>query len=204
MLNVLLADDHRLVLDGFSMLLDSQKDITVLASFTSSTRLLQSKDLSNADLIILDYDMPEINGIEAGKSILKQHPSSNIMLLTMLHDQQVLKEIVKGGFSCILKNCSHDEFLIASRRVASGNKYYCVELVELVANTNKINNPNFTPREMDVLKLIGEGLSSRQISDKLFIAPTTVETHRRNLLEKTGSKSSKTLIRYALKQGIVS
>ena len=211
MIKVLLADDHQIVLDGLSLLLGADKDIEKVYEATDGDLVLKALKVKDVDVVVLDIEMPIKDGIETTRSIRENFPHVKVLILTMYNTENFIKELVKAGASgYILKNRGKEELVDAIKKVADGGKYFGDAVTETLINGIKTPDKSqaldqviFTKREKEVLNLIAEGLSTPQIAEKLFIAHSTVETHRRNLIDKTGVPNSKALIRYAYKNGLV-
>jgi two-component system, NarL family, nitrate/nitrite response regulator NarL len=209
MINVILADDHQIVLDGLKSLLEREKDICSVGEALNGIELLAQLEKKQADVAVVDIDMPLMNGIETTKEIKMLHPQIKVLILSMYNDNEYIKRLIEVGASgYILKNKGKEELVNAIRKIAAGGRYLGDDIVktlmkEMQKQQNKINDNTIplTKRETEVLKLIAEGNSTPQIAHKLCIAHSTVETHRRNLIDKLGVANSKELIRYAIEKG---
>ncbi len=227
MINIILADDHTIVLESLSTLLSSrEKDIKVLAQAINGLQvidLLKKQEASGekTDVVVLDMNMPQMNGAATTLYIREHFPEVAILILTYHNEIEVIEEILEAGASgYVLKNKNVEELVKAIRAVAAGKHFYSSEVVDaLVENVRSGKRKGqdkpirkdgqepgediqLTRREKDVLKHIAQGLTAAAIGEALFIAPTTVETHRKNLLNKTGCANSLELVRYAIKNGL--
>jgi len=211
MINVILADDHQIVLDGLRSLIECEKDMCCVDEALNGIDLLAQLKEKQADVAIVDIDMPLMNGIETTKEIKKLYPEMKVLILSMYNDNEYIKRLIEVGASgYILKNKGKEELVNAIRKVAAGGKYLGEAVIKTLMddiqkpkkNIEEINIP-LTKREKEVLKLIVECNSTPQIADKLFIAHSTVETHRRNLIDKLGVANTKELIRYAVEKGYI-
>jgi DNA-binding NarL/FixJ family response regulator len=181
------------------------------------------------DLVLMDIDMPELNGIEATRLVRERFPAIQVIMLTMAdHEQWVRQSLDVGAQGYVLKSAGRKELLHAIRTVYEGEEYFSTDLMKLLIQkqslpagrrptaTASTSQPNeqaasaaaqaegeLSSRELEVLRLIAKGYTNYQISDVLFISRRTVETHRQHLLEKTGSTNTATLIRYAVTQGLL-
>lgn len=211
MIKVLLADDHQIVLDGLSLLLEMENDIQKVDGVLDGRMVLKVLEYAEVDVAVIDVEMPEMDGIETTIAIKERHPQVKVLILTMYNKEDFIAKLIQAGASgYILKNRGKEELVDAIRKVAKGGEYFGEAVTRALVNSlktskKKINNDlvQLTKREEEVLKLIADGLSTPQIAEKLFIAHSTVETHRRNLIDKTGVANSKALIKYAYKNGFM-
>lgn len=214
MISVILADDHQMVLDGFAALLSSEDDIEVLATCSNGKEVISLVAKYKPHIAILDIEMPDgPTGIVLANTIRDDFPGTKVLILSMYKKNQLIEEVLKAGASgFIVKNQGHSELVRAIRQVSVGKDYYSDEITDVIMDNLRNPKPSeqeedrmvpITKREKQVLKLIVEGYTSNQIGEELFIASSTVETHRRNLIDKTGVKNSKALISFAIKEGLL-
>jgi DNA-binding NarL/FixJ family response regulator len=215
MLNVILAEDHNIVRNGIKMLLEMDKSINVVGEAMNGLEALEMvKKGLEVDIVLADINMPEIDGIALISKLKSINPSIKVMILSMLDNEKyVAQAFMEGAYAYLLKSVSADELVFSIKHVASGNKYLCTELSirqldRLIQKSNMEYggvdiSKNFSMREIDVLHLIAEGLTNSEMSEKLFISKRTVEGHRQSLIEKTGSRNTAALIKYAVLNGIV-
>jgi two-component system, NarL family, nitrate/nitrite response regulator NarL len=211
MINVILADDHQIVLDGLKSLLEREKDICSVGEALNGIELLKLLEKIQADVAVIDIDMPLMNGIESTKEIKKLYPGVKVLILSMYNDNEYIKRLIEVGASgYILKNKGKEELVNAIRKIAAGGQYLGEEVVKaLMDDLQKIkknqndNKVPLTKRETEILELIANCNSTPQIADKLCIAHSTVETHRRNLIDKLGVANTKELIRFAIENGYI-
>lgn len=210
-IKILIADDHAIVLDGLEALIKPTEDIEVIGRAHNGYHTLQILELnsSNIDIVVLDIEMPVMDGIEATKRIKISYPDIKILILTMSNNASTIHEVIQAGVSgYILKNRGSNELLSAIRAIYNGEEYFSksvtdtlIKSIQIKNRANKFSGPKLTKREAEVLKFIGQGLTSKQVAKNLHIATSTVETHRRNLLDKLGLKNSKELLRFAVANG---
>lgn len=208
MIRVVIVDDHKLFRQGLSVMLASKEDLDVVGKFESAINLIAELPNLEADVILLDIDMPELSGIEAMPEILKIQPSIKVLMLTMhlssLKIQEAVAAKVKGY---LLKTTGDEEVALAILQVMEGKDYFTQEAqASLIDSYRRKDDPNFielTPREKEILKLVCEEFNSNEIAEKLFISVHTAETHRRNLLSKTGCKNSVGLVKYAMEHELI-
>lgn len=209
-----IVDDHQLFREGFSALLNARSEFEV--SFVADNgvtclRLLETEKVP--DLLFLDLDMPEKDGIETMKELQVSHPEMKVIILSMHQDTSLILHLIEmGAHSYLLKNSSIQEISTAILEVIENGYYYDRFLVSimreglLVKSRKPIsfnNTTDLTPRELDVLELICKEFTAAEIAEKLFLSQRTVEGYKKNLLEKTNTKNTTGMILYCLKQGII-
>lgn len=205
-ISVLLADDHAIIRDGIRALLEDVDDIQVIAEATNGKEAIQKLQQRPIDVMILDLSMPVMNGLEATKRVKQVSESSKILVLSM-HDTEdyVLKSIEAGASGYLLKDTSKEEFVRAIYAVHQGEKYFSSSishiLVEHILNPKPKGEeedlqeiPSLTKREKQILQLIKEGLSNKEIATALGKSVRTIETHRFNLMKKLQAKNVVELI----------
>lgn len=205
---ILLADDHEVVRVGLSSLINKFDDLEVVAEASSGEQAYDLFREHNPDISILDITMPGIDGIETAKKIKADNPDACILILTMHTDETYIKDILKIGVNgYIHKNTKKEELIETIRAVAAGKHVFSPAITRMltdhfVDSGSGIHSPqrasfDLTPREQEILTLISEGKTTKDIAQQLHISTRTVETHRSNLLSKTGVKNSAGLVRYA-------
>ncbi|RYU95551.1 response regulator [Emticicia agri] len=213
-IRVLIADDHVIVAESLGFLIGTMAGIEVVGIKNSGWQVLAFLENTETDVILIDYHMPLMNGIETTIRIREKYPSIRIMLLTMSEEPAIIKEaLIAGASGYIVKKIEKAELENAIKTVASGKKYLSDEAVMRLAEIPNLNTPSgneelgetipITPREIEILKLIVQEFSNTEIAQKIFISPTTVETHRRNLMKKLGVNSALGLYKYARKHGLI-
>lgn len=209
-IKVLLADDHEIVTDGIVSILKNENDIEVVATAKNGEEAVHYIENNAVDVAVLDINMPVMNGVDATKKLQISSPATKVLILSMYDKDEFIDEIFAAGCrGYILKNKGQEELVKAIRRVHNGSPYFGERIQEKMLNQHlKSKTPveekvHLTKRELEVLKLIAVELTSAEISAKLSIAESTVNTHRRNLIEKLGVRSSLGLGTYALKNGLI-
>ena len=211
-IKILIADDHKIFRDGVRSILDKEKDMEVVAEAASGREVLEKLSKGPVDVLILDLDIGKPGGIEVTEMVRKDYPEVRILILSMigLHEF-VIQALEKGATGYLLKNTGKDEVLTAIRSVATGDSYFSREvsaiLIEQLHNpaTGKrgmVNVP-LSAREVEVLKLIAQEFSNPEIAEKLYISIRTVDTHRRNLLQKLEVRNTAGLVKYAIQKGLI-
>ncbi|MCY2685947.1 response regulator [Salinimicrobium sp. TH3] len=213
-IKIILADDHQMFLDGLSSLLSQLKEVQVLAAVKSGNEVLEKLKELSPDLVIVDLNMPVLNGIETTKAIKSKYPQIRILGLTMENDLDSVTAMLEAGASgYILKNTGKAELEMAIMQVMKGDPYLSQSISTQLAQ-NLLQNFQqrkeqeneldvLTERELEILKLIAYENSNTDIADVLFISPKTVETHRKNLMRKIGVKNSLGVYKFALKHKLV-
>ncbi|MBF6237087.1 Nitrogen regulation protein C [Nocardia otitidiscaviarum] len=208
---ILLADDHALVRSGLRLILDAEPDLTVVAEAANGADAIQRLTDTAVDLAILDIAMPRMTGLQAAREINRQHPHVRILMLSMHDNEQYFFESLKAGASgYVLKSVADRELLEACRATMRGEPFlYPGAITALIRdylqrahNGDSLPDTILTPREEEVLKLIAEGHSTREIADALVISVKTVDRHRANILHKLGLRDRLALTRYAIRAGL--
>ncbi|AHH19702.1 putative two-component system response regulator [Nocardia nova SH22a] len=209
---VLLADDHALVRAGLRMILDAEPDLSVVAEADTGVDALTALDRTPVDLAVLDIAMPRMTGIQAAREINRRHPDVRILMLSMYDNEQYFFEALKAGASgYVLKSVADRDLIEACRASLRGEPFlYPGAVTSLIRDwlqrTREGTPPPdsiLTPREEEILKLVAEGHSSREIADTLYISNKTVDRHRSNILQKLGLRDRLALTRYAIRAGLV-
>lgn len=206
-INVLLTDDHQIIIDGLKSLLKNQNEINVAAEANNGREALRIIDLISIDVLLMDIDMPVMNGIDTLKEIRRQNSKVKVIILSMHNEAGMIKSLIElGANGYLLKSCSQNELIDAIKKVAAGQSYFSsdVTLALLKPSANQgQSNDLLTERETEILKLIACGFSNKEIGDQLFISHRTVDTHRTNLMKKLDVNNIAGLISYAIRNGIV-
>ncbi|MBF6241529.1 response regulator transcription factor [Nocardia otitidiscaviarum] len=208
---ILLADDHALVRSGLRLILDAEPDLTVVAEAANGADAIQRLTDTAVDLAILDFAMPRMTGLQAAREINRQHPHVRILMLSMHDNEQYFFESLKAGASgYVLKSVADRELLEACRATMRGEPFlYPGAITALIRdylqrahNGDSLPDTILSPREEEVLKLIAEGHSTREIADALVISVKTVDRHRANILHKLGLRDRLALTQYAIRAGL--
>ncbi len=213
-IRILLVDDHKIVRDGIILLLQDDPRLVIVGQAENGIEALDKIEKVEPDLVLLDINMPIMDGLNCAKQITEKFPDVKILILTMLNEQEHIKNMLAAGAGgYILKSSGRDELLTAINTVMEGNTYFSDEVKDLImmdmikkkTTSGKIAGEPIplTPRELDVLQYIVDEFTNHEIAEKLFISVRTVDAHRRNLLEKTGSRNTAGLVKYALENDLV-
>lgn len=202
-IKVLLADDHTIILDGLHMVLSNDEEIEVIGTAGNGDEVLAFLERNKTDLIVLDINMPKMDGITCARILKKEFPWIKIIILTMYPQRSFVDEIIKIGIDgCLLKNNTGKELIEAIKRVMNGKSYFDT-LKSFTDEKDEVFQFKLTKRELEIIKCLADGLSSPQMAEKLFISEHTVRTHRKNILKKTGMASTSQLVRYATEQQFI-
>jgi DNA-binding NarL/FixJ family response regulator len=203
---VIIADDHSLFRQGLKLILSELNDIDVIADVPNGKDLVEIAGILGPDLVIMDINMPFLNGIEASKILAKDHPEIKILVVSMYGDEQYYNSVIENGVKgFILKDADNSELKTAVRDILNGKTYFSQELLlRLIRSKQTPANINLTGREHEILELICQGLGTAEISAKLFLSDRTIENHKANLFAKTGCKNSLSLVIFAIKNNLVS
>jgi DNA-binding NarL/FixJ family response regulator len=209
---ILLADDHALVRRGVRLILDNEPDLTVVGEAGDGAEAIAMARADQPDLAILDIAMPRLTGLQAARELSRLLPDMRILILTMYDNEQYFFEALKSGASgYVLKSVADRDLVEACRAAMRGEPFlYPGAVASLIRNYldrardgESIPAKAITDREEEILKLVAEGNSSKEIADLLFISVKTVERHRANLLQKLGLKDRLELTRYAIRAGLI-
>jgi len=211
--HVLLADDHKIVRDGLRTLLETQGSMSVVAEAENGLKTIQLAGELQPHVIIMDISMPGVNGIDATRKITSDLPGTKVIALSMHADRHIIIGMLEAGASgYLLKDCAFEELVTAIQTVLSDHTYLSPTIADILVR-NYVRKPPgiseaapsaLTPREKELLQLLAEGKTAKQIATALGISIKTVETHRRNITQKLGTGSVADLIKYAIREGLTS
>jgi DNA-binding NarL/FixJ family response regulator len=211
-IKVIIVDDHQLIRDGLRALLSGINDIEIEAEAGSAEELLQKLWSIHADIALIDISLPGISGIKLTEQLSGSYPGLKVLILSMHLNEEYISGALKAGASGYLaKNTTRDELIAAIHAVAEGKKYLGREVSEVITSgyvrsigiNNASEKESLSKREVEILKLIAEGLGNKEISEKLFISIRTVESHKNHIMQKLGFRSVVEMVRYAIKKGII-
>ena len=207
---VLLVDDHKLFRKGLRMLIDTLNRFEVAGEASNGVEFLNLLDQSKPDIVMLDIAMPEMDGIEAARLALLKYPDLKIITLSMFGEQDYYFKMVDAGVKgFLLKNSDFTEVKMALETVMEGGNYFSRELLMNLVNSLKNSPEELTPdsplsdREKEIILLICKGMSTQEIADSLCLSKRTVDSHRANILLKTGCRNTASLVVYAIKEKLV-
>lgn len=209
-IQVCVVDDHQIVVDGLRMLLESAEDITFSFSANTATEALSKLNHFPAGVMLLDIEIPEMDGIELCKVLKERFPELHVIALTMYSEFNMIKRMIEAGAQgYLLKNVGREELLSAIRRVQAGKTYFNTEIAEVLVHGDRSESaraaafPSLSGREKEIVRLIMDELTSPEIAEKLNISLNTVETHRRNIMHKLNTKNTAGIVRIVLENGLL-
>lgn len=209
-IRIVIADDHRVFIDGLRALLKEFSGFEVVGDATDGAALVECAKALQPDVVITDIQMPGKDGIEATRELHRLFPAMKIVALTMLNESLYIKKMLEAG-ACgyLIKSAGKEELAGAIRKVAAGEKYFSPEVTARLMNnfsdrTSASNAPldSLTKREREILTHIAQGLTDKEIAEKVFLSPLTITTHRKNILSKLGLKNKVELTRFAISNGL--
>ena len=202
---ILIADDHLMFLDGVKLILKQQANLRVAAEAVNGEQVLELLSSKRYDLLVTDLNMPGMKGIDLIQSIKHRYPDQKVLVISMHNEHQLVNEVLMAeAEGYILKNSGKTELLFAINTILQGKTHYDKAVLDTMVQNmkNKARTQNavksLTPREQEILLLIAEEYTSKEIADKLFISKQTVDKHRLNIMEKTGAQTLVGLIKYAI------
>lgn len=210
MIKILIADDHQMMRDGLKAMLSDDQDIQIVAEANNGLEVLEILDKEKIDLVILDINMPVLDGVEVCKKMKKMHPMVHILALTMYEEGGLISSMIKNGAKgYILKNTGKEKLIEAVKTIYSGGTYFSDKIKETLISSMVTGSkssgsiiPKLTRREKEIIDLIVNEYTTTEIADKLFISEKTVETHRKHLLQKLNVRNTAGLVRIAVEKGL--
>lgn len=209
-IKIIIADSHFLSRKGLAIVLEENADFTVLSEALSASDLVNQSKFYHPDLIIIDYTSANFS-IDNIQQIVKKYPNTHLLAITdMQSNISIAKALNLGVTSHLLKDCDQDELIEAIYKTAKGEKFMCGKIASAVlidktsVNEYTCEGLNISDREMEIIKLIAEGLSNKEVADKLFLSTHTVTTHRKNIMNKLGVNNTAGLVLFAVRENIIS
>jgi DNA-binding NarL/FixJ family response regulator len=214
-IKILFADDHAIVRDGLRLLFKSDPLFTIVGEAANGTEALELVAKHKPDVAVLDISMPNLNGIEATKIIKEKYSATKVLILTIHENEEYIQQmILAGADGYVVKNAEKKEIFEGVRTVANNETFFSpsvskVLLEGLIKRTRKKEEPEsdtynkLTRREMEILRMIAEGFTSKQISQKLFLSVSTINSHRMNMMKKLGIHDTASLVRFAIQKNLI-
>jgi DNA-binding NarL/FixJ family response regulator len=211
MISLLIADDHNIILDGITDMLHSDSELKVVSTANNGAEVLEKLKLTSYDIVLLDINMPVMDGMRCAEEILKIYPKQNIMMLTMNEEKSIIEKMISIGVKgFLLKTTDKEDLINAIKTIHSGKEYFSADVTKLLISKKETETfsslgtlANLTEREIEIVKHIANGLSSNEIAEQLFISPRTVETHRNNIIKKLGVNNVAGVVRFAFQHQLV-
>lgn len=211
-INILLAEEQKIVREGIKSLLKDDAQISISSEARNGTEVIEKISSDQINLAILDLHLPLMDAIETTRHIKAHHNNIKVLILSMAdRETDLMKGFEAGADGFLLKNTGREELLLAINRIMDGESFICSGIACIMMQkmrengTNFFNNPsiNLSQREMEILQLIGQGLTNSEIAEKIFTSRRTVESHRKKLIEKANAKNTATLVKYAVQNGLL-
>ena len=215
MIRVFIVDDHTLIRDGLRTLLAADPLFEVVGEASNGQALLDQLPTVAADVVLLDLNMPVLDGLATTHRLREEYPHLRILLLSMMtHERTIGEALAAGAHGYVLKNADKYEVVAALQGVAAGKRFLCSEIGLGLLEKLLLQEPrppalgtspgvSLTHREREILQLVASGLTNQEIADQLFTSKRTVESHRQNLLEKTGARNTPALVKYAMEHDLL-
>lgn len=209
-IKILIADDHQMFIDGVKSLLRREKHLVFCGEVNDGLEAIEFLKQNKVDLLISDISMPNLSGVDLVKQVKDQWPELKILVISMHSEKEIIAEIMLAeAEGYILKNAPKEELIQAIDEIASGGVHYAKEVMTVMlqkikkAAKSEIETQDLSPREMEVLQLVAKEYSTQEIGMKLFISPRTVDTHRKNIMTKTKSKTIIGLMKFIFRNGLI-
>ncbi len=212
-IKIILADDHNVLREGLKSLLNRQQDFEVIGEADNGRDAVRLAKKLEPDIVVLDIGMPNMNGIQATQHIVAEVPDTKVLALSMHSDHQfVVKMLQAGASGYMLKDCAYEELISAVRDINAGKFYLSKDVTGVVVNNyinmiqavDAVSHPTLTSRERETLQLIAEGKSTAETANLLNVSTKTIETHRKNIMDKLDIHNIAELTKYAVREGITS
>jgi DNA-binding NarL/FixJ family response regulator len=203
---IIIVDDHEIFRKGFAMIISTFADVDLVGEASNGQEFLDLIDKTKTDIVFIDIKMPVLNGIDATKVAMERFPELKIVALSMFGEEKYLQSMMEAGaIGFLLKNVKREELEVAIKLFQEGRNYYSEELLSFFTKKYISTKPDasISKRELEVMQLIAKGFTNQEISEQLFISLRTVEGHKTNLIQKTGSKNIVDLLIYALKNKLI-
>lgn len=211
--SLFIVDDHQLLIDGIKSMVAGNADWEVIGYANNGQEAVKIVPVLKPDIVLMDLDMSVMNGMMATEKLLKINPQFKIVVITLHHEKPILEKLIKIGASgYMLKDTPKEEFIKGLEMVRSGNRFYSSHLTESILNISSVQAKKETnvklysllsDREREVLEYVAQGSSTKEMADELSLSPKTVESYRKNLLQKLNARNTAHLIRIAIKEGLI-
>lgn len=207
-ISLYLVDDHQMLIDGLKAIISTEPEFRVVGECTLPLLAIEQIQLLKPNIVLTDINMPELSGIDLVRKLKPRVPETLFIALSMYGERSYIKDMLQAGVSgYVLKNTGRDELIRAIKSVVAGKEFFSDE-VTFVMDTNPVNSEelnkiNLTEREIDIIECIAKEMTNAEMAKALFISERTVETHRKNIFRKTGTRSVLGLVKFALDKGFI-
>lgn len=209
-IRLLVADDHQVVQDGIKLLLRKVENFEIVAAVNNGEEAFEYLQNNTIDVLLTDISMPKMDGLALTKKVKATFPDTKVIILSMHNETSIVQDAISAeADGYVLKNTGRKELEEAILKVADGGIYYSAEIVKIIMKGIQLdkkiesNTKTLSDREIEVLQLVCDELTTNEIAEKLFLSPLTIDTHRKNILKKTGTKSIVGLIKFAIANQLV-
>jgi DNA-binding NarL/FixJ family response regulator len=207
-INIIIADDHAILRDGLASLLRTEKDIHIVATVSNGYEVIEQLADQRVDICLLDINMPGMDGIETAKLLRQRKPEVRIVMLTTYNDREIISELLQLGVAgYLLKNSDKEELVEAIHKVMKGRHYFSGEVEDIILKgfdrVKPLETVELTERELEVVRLLAKEYTNEKIAGELHISYRTVETHRKNIMQKTKAHNLAGLLKFAYSKGLV-
>jgi len=208
-IRIIIADDHKILRDGLRNVIEKESQMKVVGEANNGREAIKLCSQLKPDIAIMDVAMPGLNGIEATRQIVQENPDCKVIALSMHSDKTFVKGMFRAGaFAYILKDADSGELITAIKTVSANQKFVCNKISGIILNEMISNfeeeDSGLSQREKEILQLIAEGKSSKEIGELLFLSSKTVDTHRKNIMDKLELRTLPELTKYAIRSGLTS
>ena len=213
MIKLLIADDHQLFIDGLKTVLNPEPDIEIVGQALNGEEVLSFLEQNDVDMILMDINMPVLDGIQTSKIIIKKYKNAKVLILTMHDNIEFINQIIRAGVSgCLIKTTSKEDLIDAIKTVALGNTYFSKDVREAIVGSlredksseAKNNEIQLTKREIEIIEYIAQEFTTPEIARFLGLSPHTIDKQRRNLLSKLKVRNTVGLVKWAIEKEIIS
>jgi len=209
-IRILLADDHEILREGLRRMIEKEPDMEVVGEAEDGRTLVKMAQKLAPDVVVMDITMPDLNGVDATRKLVSEMPGIKVLALSMHQDPKHISGMLEAGaMGYLLKGCKFEELVTAIRSVSRKNVYLSPKIADLVVkgylgrSPKRFAEPVLSDREREVLQLLAEGHSIKETAFKLDVSPKTIETHRRHIMEKLQISNSSDIVKYALREGLI-
>jgi DNA-binding NarL/FixJ family response regulator len=206
-INIVIVDDHPIVIEGLKIMLSDKPFFQISETFTNGSEVIKFVKTNEVDIVLLDISLPDISGIQLCEEIKKISPSTSVIMFSNRSERSIIMQCIQNGASgYLLKNVSLEELMECFQGALSGNIVFCNETKNIISKPSPhelTTTPRLTKREKQILQFLAKGKTSNEIANELCLSSLTVDTHRKNLLNKFGAKNSAELVNMAIQQNMI-